>query len=456
MDEATRKHSLKVSFIDGSFCSLMLGFTANYTTPFALILGAKNFHIGLLNAIPQLSSAFGQLPAGDLAERVHSRVKFITYGVFGQALLWLVIGLIPYLIKHNQNSWFIVLLTLNTICGAIGAPAWASLMSDTVDKTQYGTYFAWRGRIHGLIALVSNLVAGVWLYNMTDNKYLAFAILFCSAGLCRFTSGIFISKMTDVPVETTPGKKFNYLDFIKRLPESNFARFTLFVALLNLAVFISAPFFAVYMLRNLNFSYTEYALVNTAGALASLLSLPLWGRIADRYGNVKVLRITALFIPTLTLSWLVTDNLPYLIITNAFSGYIWAGFNLCAVNFIFDAASPQVRTRCLGYFNFTNGISIFAGSIIGGFVVNYLPTFRLLLTPHIIISNLLTLFFISGFLRIVIVLACLNSFKEVRPADKIEDHKLLSIILGVKPMINLGQNIFFRAHNPAKDRNAAL
>jgi len=456
MEEPTRKHSLKVSFIDGCFASIMIGFTANYATPFALVLGAKNFHIGLLNAIPQLSSAFGQLPAGDLAERVRSRVRFITYGVMGQALLWLVIGSIPYLIKENQTSWFIILLTLTTISGAIVGPAWSSLMSDTVDKTQYGTYFAWRGRIHGFIALISNLIAGVWLYKMAEDKYLAFAILFCFAGLCRIASGVFLNKMTDVPLEIPLDKRFNYLDFIRRLPESNFAKFTLFVAFLNLAVFIAAPFFAVYMLRNLGFSYTEYALVNTAGALASLLSLPLWGKIADRYGNVKILRATALFTPLLTLSWIVTDNLPYLIITNAFAGYIWAGFNLCAVNFIFDAASPPVRTRCLGYFNFTNGIAIFIGSITGGYMVNYLPPLRLLLGQHIIISNLLTLFFISGFLRMVIVLIGLNSFKEVRTADTIEEHKLLSIILGFKPMIDLGQNIFFRTHNPKQDRSAEL
>lgn len=445
MDEKTRQHSLKVSFLDGIFASITLGFTANYTTPFALVLGAKNFHIGLLNAIPQLVGAFSQLTSADIAERTRSRVRFITYAVMGQALIWLVIGVLPYLIRHHQNAWFIALLTVNTVFGAVATPAWASLMSDTVESAKYGRYFAWRGRALGFISLVSNLLAGVWLYSLTAHKYLAFAVLLVGAGFCRIISGYFVSVMTDVPVTTPPEKRFNYLEFIRRLPASNFVKFTMFVAGVNLATFLVAPFFAVYMLRELNFTYTEYALVNTTAALAGLLGLPLWGKFADRYGNVRILRIAALFLPILPVFWLISSDVIYLIVVNAFAGYIWSGFNLCAVNFIFDAASPAVRTRCFGYFNFTNGIAVFTGALLGGYIVNCLPPARLL-TDETVISNLLTLFLLSGLLRILVNLVGLNSFKEVRPTEHIADYKLYAIILGLKPMFDLGQSILFMTH----------
>jgi MFS family permease len=450
MDELSRQRSLRVSLFDGIFASLMLGFTANYATPFALILGARNFQIGLLTALPQLLSAFSQLASADLVERSRRRVKFITYTVLGQGIIWFVIGGIPYFTPRGQTNWFIILLALNTVFGAVAIPAWASLMSDTVAQTSYGAYFAWRGRILGLISLVSNLLAGAWLYQLSTNKYLAFIILFGVAGFCRLISGYFISRMADVPLVVIPEKRFNYLEFIRRLPESNFVKFTLFVAGVNFATFLAGPFFAVYMLSDLKFTYTAYAAVNTAGALAGLLGLSVWGKLADRYGNVKILRSTALFIPLLPIFWLGSSHLSYLIIVNAVAGYFWAGFNLCAVNFIFDAASPAVRTRCLGYFNFTNGIAVFAGALLGGYLVNLLPSMPLIWPHGLIHSNLLTIFLISGLLRLIIYLVSAHAFREVRAVDKIGDAKLIALVLGVKPMIHLGQDIFFRRH-PEQD-----
>ena len=96
-DEANRR-SLRISMMDGVFACMAFGFTANYSTPFALLLGANSFFIGLLNSIPQLLSAAVQLKSTKVAEFFRSRVKTITISVFLQALTWfsvLVIVLVP-------------------------------------------------------------------------------------------------------------------------------------------------------------------------------------------------------------------------------------------------------------------------------------------------------------------------------------------------------------------------
>ncbi|MEO0087229.1 MAG: MFS transporter [candidate division WOR-3 bacterium] len=437
INQKERERSLKFSLLDGIFASINVGFTQSYITPFALLLKATNFQIGILNSLPQFISSFFQIPSADIVERLKSRVKIIANSVYFQGLFWLLISLLAFL-NNSQFAFlvFLILLISHNSFSAFATPIWQSLMSDTVEKDKYGRYFAYRGKVLGFITLIANFAAGFILFLLSQNKILGFFIIFLIAGISRIISGYFISLMTDFPIKIVPEKRFSYYSFIKRLPESNFVKFTLYVSLMNFATYIAAPFFAVYMLKDLKFSYATYTLVNTASTLASLLSLSFWGSYADRYGNARILKVSGILIPLIPLLWLVSKNPIYIILINGFAGYAWAGFNLCALNFIFDAASPEVRTRCLGYFNFTNSIALFLGGILGGYLANKLP----IIFPH---SRLLTLILLSGILRILVNIILIDKFKEVRKTEEIKEKELLAIVLGIRPLINLSEDIFF-------------
>lgn len=431
-----RERSLKFSLLDGIFASINLGFTQTYITPFALLLKATNFQIGILNSLPQFISSFFQIPSADIVERLKSRVRIIANSVYLQGIFWLLISLLAFLNSSFAFLMFLILLILHNSFNAFATPIWQSLMSDTVEKDKYGRYFAYRGKVLGFITLIANFIAGFLLFLFSKNKIIGFFLIFLIAGITRIISGYFISLMTDFPVKIIPERRFSYYSFIKRLPESNFVKFTLYVSLINFATYIVAPFFAVYMLRDLNFSYATFTLVNTASTLASLLSLPFWGRYADLYGNARVLKAAGILLPLIPLLWLISKNPIYIILINLFAGYAWAGFNLCALNFIFDATSPEVRTRCLGYFNFTNSIALFLGGILGGYLANRLP---IIFPPF----RLLTLILLSAILRILVNLFLLNKFKEVRKTEEIKERELLAIVLGIRPLINLSEDIFF-------------
>ena len=47
-------------------------------------------------------------------------------------------------------------------------------------------------------------------------------------------------------------------------------------------------------------------------------------------------------------------------------GFLWAGLNLPAVNFVYDAVSRSTRARFLAYFNVINSCCISAGAFISG------------------------------------------------------------------------------------------
>jgi MFS family permease len=430
-----KSKSLYYSFLDGIFASIMTGFTMNYVVPFGLVLGAKNFHVALLNALPQLFSSIVQLRTAEMVDKLKSRLKIITLFVFLHGISYLLIILLLFVPVEVRILWFIFLTTLSSVLTSIAAPAWWSLMSDTVDKDKYGEYFAWRGKILGFVSLVSSFIAG-WFLGVIKDKFTGFVILFFSAGISRLISGYFISKMEDIETKISPEKAFSYIEFIKRGQESNFVKYVFFVSLFNFAVFISAPFFSVYMLRELKMTYLEYTIVTLSTALAGLLFLPFWGKTADKIGNVKVIKVTGLLICILPILWIFSKNFFYLILINGFAGYIWAGFNLSTVNFIFDVASQETRTRCVGYFNFTNGMFIFLGTMLSGWLATHLPA----LVDE---SKLLTLFLLSGILRTVIIFVFKDKFYEVKKVEYVETKDFLLTVLGVKPVLDFSKDLFY-------------
>src|SRR5690606_13056435 len=136
---------------------------------------------------------------------------------------------------------------------------------------------------------------------------------------------------------------------------SNFARFVYFVSLINFGVNIATPFFAVYMLRDLQFSYMEYTIVTATNTVTQFLTMQYWGQISDQFGNKKILNVCGYGVAFSPILWLFGDAMWYLLLIQVFAGLVWAGFNLAAANFMFDAVTPPKRARCAAYQAMVNG-----------------------------------------------------------------------------------------------------
>ena len=81
-----------------------------------------------------------------------------------------------------------------------------------------------------------------------------------------------------------------------------------------------------------------------------MLIVVWWGKRANKAGNIKVLHITALMIPFIPILWLVNTSVWWFCAAQVYSGFAWAGFNLCAGLFIWDAAPQENRSRYITLF----------------------------------------------------------------------------------------------------------
>ncbi|HEX4987919.1 MAG TPA: MFS transporter, partial [Candidatus Binatia bacterium] len=281
------RESLRSSFKDGIFASFMGGVTDQYATPLALFLGATVQQVGLITALPNLLSSLSQFFAVRVIYWVGGRLKLLVRLVFSQASLILCIAILPWLEISNRVELLLVLLVLAALCGGLAGPAWGSLMSDYIPSSKRGRYFGWRNRTIGAVALGSVIASGLILNSFREVSYGAgFLIIFSLAALARYASAYFIKQMDEPPHRRDPASDFTFLMFVARFRESNFLKFVVFCACLTFATYLSAPFFAVFMLRDLQLSYLTYMALQVCSSFASLVALPLWGKHADLVGNV--------------------------------------------------------------------------------------------------------------------------------------------------------------------------
>ncbi len=411
------RKSLRYSTLDGAASSAMAGFTQNYITPFALAFKATTVHVGLLSSFPNFTTAFSQLITPYLVEKAGSRKGVILPAVLVQAISWLPIFLLPYFFPGSGVWWLIGLFTFGCVAGALANPAWGSMMADLVPGNIRGRYFSFRGRIYTFTTMVFSIIAGLLLQLFTHNVFIGFAILFGGALLFRLLSFYFLSRQYEPPLAKQEPNTSGLFHMITNLGGSNVGRFTIYMSLIYCIIMISSPFFTVYMLRDLQLDYLTYTLINSSSTISTIIFLPFWGRRADRAGNLKIIKITSYLLPTVPLLWLVSNNPWYLIGVNIFSGFVWSGFDLSSINFLYDTSDPGSRTKQIAVFNSIASLAASIGALAGGYIAPHLP--------EMLGFQLRTLFTVSGVLRGVVILLVLPIISEVRHVPKIGMFRLL-------------------------------
>ncbi len=242
------------------------------------------------------------------------------------------------------------------------------------------------------------LVGGLVLELSGQQVMIGFSVLLGGAMLFRLASAYFLTRMYEPPSHRCPDK-FNPFKELKKLPVSGGGRLSLYVAAMMMATHIAAPFFTVYMLKDLGFSYGAFVIVTASATIFNFLFMGFWGRLADKHGQLKVVRMTSYIIPLVPVLWLGGHSLPYLIAIQAVSGIAWSGFNLASTNLLYESASPERRTRVIALFNALSGLAICAGALLGGLLATRLP--------EIAGYSFLTLFLLSGLLRGSVVITLL-------------------------------------------------
>ncbi len=405
--------SLFYSLFDGGFYSVMQGVTSSFLVPYAILLNASTLVLGILGTLPDLIATLFQFFTKKLFLSYFSRKKVIVFLAFLQALFWLPLLFLSKFTFLNSSYLLLFFLCFIAFCSAIISPLWNSLMLDLVPEHHRGTYFGKRNIITAIIAFVATLAGGLLLHQFSvENKFFGFSILFFIAALARLVSAAFLLKMYDPTVMVKNNFSFkkdfiSFVSFIKHIRKESFGRFVLFVSLFHCSVYIAAPFFAVYMLKVLHFSYFEFTLITLASVLTSVIGMKIFGKYGDSSGSKNVLLICGFLIPFIPFLWLFTKNFYFLFLIESFSGFVWAGFNLSTSNYLYDCSTKDDILDHVSYFNLFHTLFLLFGSLLGGLMIDHLPfsSFG---------TNILFVLGLSALLRLLVAILFIPTLKEMR------------------------------------------
>jgi MFS family permease len=422
---------------DGAFQAAMQGGGENYLSAFALLLHAGALQIGILSALPQLVGTFAQLLSVKILHRVRHRKSLILAGAIGQTVLWFPLLGLPLLFPEH-GAWLLIACTvLYVAMGHFAIPAWNSLITDFVDADQRGVYFGRRARVMAVTGFAALCGAGVVLHSseVWREPWMGFAIVFMIAAIARAISTYCLLRIDESAALPRCETEFRLREFLRRHRGSNFQRFLLFSGLMHFCVLIAGPYFLLYMLRDLHFSYAMYAAWMAAGVLGQFLTLKPWGRLGDRFGNKKVLLANGFLVPFLPMLYIFSTNFYFLIAVNLAGGVIWAGLSIGLQNYLFDSVPAEDRAKSVAVWNTVNAIGWCLGALLGGWLATVAPSEIAVagLTLHLM-SNLPVVFFISGVLRLLVSLSLLRSLGESRTVEAISFADLLLELPLVKPL----------------------
>jgi MFS family permease len=351
-----------------------------FLVAFALALGATNFEIGILAAIPFLAQV-SQLLAIYLVERLRNR-KAITVGfATASRLVWLIIIGIPFIFIGKQGvTLFMFALFISSILGAVGGNSWNSMLRDLVPEGTLGRLFSRRMMIGTSLALALTLLAGYFVdfWKSSHTELHAFSILF-SCGLVFGLVGTYFLSHTPEPAMGVREEKYSLWNLLSHpFHDENFRNLIFFASVWGFAINTAAPFFTVYMLKRLGLDLFLVSIFITISQVSNILFLRIWGRFCDRFSNKSVLSISCALFLIVIIAWTFTTmperyflTIPLLVIIHILSGISLAGVSLASGNIALKLSPHGHAAAYLASHGLVSNIAAAAAPLLGGILADF-------------------------------------------------------------------------------------
>lgn len=241
-------------------------------------LGAPLYLIGFLVPIRESGSMLPQIILASYVRRIPVRKVAWVLGSVLQGTSVAAIALVAIFLEGVPAGWSIVLLlVVFSLSRGLCSIANKDVTGKVIPKHQRGQLNGWASSLSGLVTLIS---AGL-LFWFSDTQSLSTAlVLLTLASLSWFIAALAFQAISETPGETSGGENgwsvaLSNLTVVKQ--DSDFRRFVLARALL-LCSALSAPYLVILAASD---ALATLAFFMAASGLASFISGPFWGRLAD-------------------------------------------------------------------------------------------------------------------------------------------------------------------------------
>ncbi len=390
LNQAELKRGLNFVLLDGVASHLMGVLTGGvFLVAVALHLGASNFQIGLLAAIPPLVQLV-QLPAVFIIEKIKSRKTVAVYSAVLGRSIWFIIAAIPFLFAWSTALYVLIIcILISSVMGGIGGCAWNSWMRDLVPENKMGEFFSRRLQIAIILGILISFLASVfidkWKYFFAANQIFAYSVLFTLGAIVGIVGILFLAKIPERPMFSRSSNFFKLI--IKPFKDINFRRLMFFLGSWSFAVNLAAPFFTVYMLTRLELGMSMVVMLSIVSQVCNFMFLGLWGKWSDKFSNKSVLAVSCPLFLLSVLAWAFTTlpdkhflTMPLLFAIHILMGTSIAGVAIASGNIGLKLAPKGEATSYLATNTLVNSFSTGLAPLIGGKFADFFTSRNLSMT----------------------------------------------------------------------------
>jgi len=246
-----------------------------------LAVGPREFSL-LVSAYTFAAAASGFIAAFWIDRFDHKRVLLALYAGFVVATA--LCGLAPN---------YPLLLVARIVAGSFGGVIGGLVLAIVADLVP----FARRATATGIVATsfslaaVAGVPAGLWIAAHSTWR-MPFLVLAAASVVVAIAASRVLPPISGHLAHAVRRRPFEQLRAI--FGERNHLRAFAFTVVLMFAGFTVIPFIAPYNVANVGLAEVDLPIMYFAGGLAMLVSLPLIGRLADRYGKKRVFGIVGI------------------------------------------------------------------------------------------------------------------------------------------------------------------
>lgn len=369
--EKKTESDLKPLYARSVVNSLSGGMVNPFMGAYAVELGASPSDMGWFQSSTNIANNLMQIFWGGLSDRSKRRIPFIVFGGMILSILW-----IPMIFVVNAGQ-LIVLLAIQALLGSMATPAWTALIGDLVPHLGLGKANASINYWASIGGVVATLVSGVFMIYVHGTIQQVFFIPLIVATVFGIVSSLVMLKVRERGNSARLDLKrslttdmFNSLKYARKTP--SFLRYCYVEGTFQFFMSIAWPLFSITQIRILNASWLDIALLSVVQSIITIVFQAWAGRLADTVGRKPLMVFFRFSLVTVPLAYALAPNVSTLIIVGIFWGFSQALGSASITAYLIDVSPEEHRGSFTAIFNLIVGVVTFFGSLIGGYLSDYM------------------------------------------------------------------------------------
>ncbi len=344
-------------------------FGGNFFTGFLLLMNMSDANIGLITMISMFANML-QVFSPLLLERFTERKKIL---IIGRCIIHFInlvlISLIPLLVPDDslKLSFILVATLLVNVLNAMIAPGYSVWHIKSIPNDMRSRYFSFVHMTNNILVYSVILIASrmVDIFKQNGNELNGLLILRGIALVLAVFDIIYMLKIREYPVQK---KNIRVRDvLLGPLKEKKFLVTVVMACMWSFTANIPGSYYTVYLLRELNISYSFLNTVNMLSIPVMIMVMPVWRKRVDTTSWFRTLYLclSLYVVHYLGLAFVTEKNILLYPLFMIYAFAISPGINLVFSNLPYVNIPEDNQTNLLGFYSTMNSFAGFIGASLG-------------------------------------------------------------------------------------------